>query len=216
MQKHTVLVVDDHSILRAGVRALLSHTSDIEVIGEACNGQEAIEQARQLQPQLILLDLSLPIINGTEAIRTIKQRSPEIRIIALTVHKSEEHVRATLDAGADGYVLKDDPSDDLLAAIRNVLQGKVYLSPGVSEHVIHGYLNHNDKARSARTWNDLTPREREVLKLIAEGNKNKEIAIRLALSVKTVEKHRYNLMKKLDLHGVSALTAYAIENGLTV
>lgn len=214
MQKHTVLVADDHSILREGLRALLSNTSDLEVIGEAEDGQDTIEKVRQLQPQLVLLDLSMPVINGTEAIRVIKQRNPEIKIIVLTVHKSEEYVRATLDAGADGYVLKDDTSHDLLTSIRNVRKGKVHLSPGICDKIINGYLAHPAEARTRRSWDQLTIREREVLKLIAEGNKNREIAEHLSVSIKTVEKHRSNLMKKLDLHCISALTTYAIDNGL--
>jgi two-component system response regulator NreC len=215
MQKYTILLADDHSILREGLRALLSNTSDLEIIGEAEDGKDAIEKARQLQPQLVLMDLSMPNINGTEAIRVIKQRSPKIKIIVLTVQKAEEYVRSTLDAGADGYVLKDDTSNDLLTSIKNVQKGKIYLSPGICDKVINGYLNHPDKVRSVRSWSQLTLREREVLKLIAEGNKNREIAGCLSVSIKTVEKHRSNLMKKLDLHGVSKLTTYAIENGLT-
>ena len=214
MQKQTILVADDHSILREGLCALLANTPDFEVIGEAEDGQDAIEKARQLQPEFILLDLSMPIINGTEAIRVIKRRNPEIKIIALTVHKSEEYVRATLDAGADAYVLKDDTSHDLLTAIRNVRKGKVHLSPGICDKVINGYLDRPVKDRSMTSWDQLTLREREVLKLIAEGNRNRGIAECLSVSVKTVEKHRANLMKKLDLHGVSALTIYAIDNGL--
>ena len=214
MQKHTVLIADDHSILREGLCALLSDTPDLEVIAEAENGQDAIDKARQLQPQLVLLDLSMPLINGTEAIRAIKQRTPEIKIIALTVHKSEEYVRTTLDAGADGYVLKDDSSNDLLTSIRNVMDGKTHLSPGICDKVINGFLNRPAKPQSMRSWDQLTQREREVLKLIAEGNKNRAIAECLSVSVKTVEKHRANLMKKLNLHGVSALTMYAIDNGL--
>ena len=215
MQKHTILLADDHSILREGLRSLLSSTPDLEIIGEAEDGKDTIEKARQLQPQLVLMDLSMPVINGTDAIRIIKQRSPEIKIIVLTVHKSEEYVRATLDAGADGYVLKDDTSNDLLTSIKNVQKGKIYLSPGICDKVINGYLNHPDKVSSVRSWDQLTLREREVLKLIAEGSKNREIADCLSVSIKTVEKHRSNLMKKLDLHGVSKLTTYAIENGLT-
>jgi len=215
MQKHSILIADDHSILREGLCALLSGVPDLEVIGEAENGQDAIEKVKQLQPELVLLDLSMPIINGTEVMRVIKQRDPDIRIIALTVHKSEEYVRATLDAGADAYVLKDDTSSDLLVAIRNVMEGnKVHLSPGICDKVINGFLKRPGTACSMRSWDQLTRREREVLKLIAEGNKNRGIAECLSVSVKTVEKHRANLMKKLDLHGVSALTMYALDSGL--
>jgi len=214
MQKYTVLLADDHSLLRDGLRALLSDTDDLEVIGEAEDGRDAIEKARQLQPDLVLLDLSMPIINGTDAIRVIKQRNPKIRIIVLTAHKTEEYVRATLDAGADGYVLKDDTSNDLLTSIRNVRKGKIHLSPGICDKVINGFLDRPSRHSSERSWDKLTRREREVLKLIAEGNRNRGIAAHLSLSVKTVEKHRSNLMRKLHIHGVSALTAYAIENDL--
>ena len=214
MQKDTVLVADDHSILREGLRALLSDSPDLEVIGEAEDGQQAIEKVRQLHPDLVLLDLSMPNINGTEAIRVIKRRYPETKIIALTVHKSEEYVRATLDAGADGYVLKDDTSSDLLTSIRNVRKGKLHLSPGICDQVINGFLNRPDNPQKGHSWDRLTLREREVLKLIAEGNKNREIAECLSVSIKTVEKHRSNLMRKLNLRGISALTTYAIDNGL--
>jgi DNA-binding NarL/FixJ family response regulator len=214
LQKQTVLIADDHSILRAGLCALLSSCPDLEVVGEAKNGLEAIEKARQLRPQIILLDLSMPLVNGTEVIRTIKQRSPETRIIALTVHKTEEYIRAALDAGADGYVLKDDTSSDLLTSINNVHRGKTHLSPGICEQVINGFLDNSTIHPSQRSWDRLTLREREILKLVAEGNRNREIAGRLSVSIKTVEKHRSNVMKKLNLRGVSALTAYAIEHRL--
>ena len=214
MQKQTILVADDHTILREGLCALLSNAPDLEVIGEAANGQDAIEKVRQLRPQIVVLDLSMPIINGTEAIRVIKQRHPETKIIALTVHKSEEYVWATLDAGADGYILKDDTSSDLLTAIRSIRKGGVHLSPSICDQVINGFLNRPARGQSMPSWDQLTLREREVLKLIAEGNKNRRIAACLSVSVKTVEKHRANLIKKLDLHGISELTIYALNNGL--
>jgi DNA-binding NarL/FixJ family response regulator len=153
-------------------------------------------------------------MNGIEAIRDIKKRHPEIKIIALTVHKTEEYILATLDAGADGYVLKDATHNELMMAISSVLSGKPYLSPGVSEKVIEGYLEGRRTLKAGSTWDTLSQREREVLKLIAEGYKNKEIADILFISIKTVEKHRSNLMKKLGLHNAAALTAFAIEKGL--
>ena len=214
MLKQKVLIAEDHAILREGLQALLSRTPELEIIGEAQDGQEAITMARQLGPDLILMDLTMPNINGTEAMRTIKRNSPDIKIIALTVHKSEEYVRATLDAGANGYVLKDDSHNDLLTAIQSVQKGNVYLSPGICGKVINGYLNTSTQDTSSTSWNELTVREREVTKLIAEGKKSREVADYLSVSLKTVEKHRSNLMRKLDLHNVSAITKYAIENKL--
>ena len=214
MLKQKILIAEDHAILREGLRALLSGTPELEIIGEAEDGQEAIRLARQLKPHLVLMDLTMPNINGTEAMRAIIRHNPEIKIIALTVHKSEEYVRATLDAGAVGYVLKDDTHHDLLTAIASTQKGKVYLSPGICDKVINGFLEPVTSANSSASWSQLTVREREVTKLIAEGKKSREVAVYLSVSLKTVEKHRSNLMRKLDLHSVSAITRYAIENSL--
>jgi len=214
MSKQEILLAEDHTILREGIKALLSGNPDLVIVGEAADGREAIQRSQELQPQVILMDLSMPNINGTEAIRAIKQRNPAIKIIVLTVHKSEEYVRATLEAGADGYVLKDDSQQDLLAAFASVQKDRVYLSSGICDKVIGGYLSRSASAQTARTWDLLTVRERQVLKLIAEGKKNREIAAYLSISLKTVEKHRTSLMKRLDLHSVSALTTFAIDNGL--
>jgi DNA-binding NarL/FixJ family response regulator len=216
MIKQKILIAEDHAILREGLRALLSGSPDLEIIGEAEDGQEAINLARQLQPHLVLMDLTMPNINGTEAIRTIKRQNPDICIIVLTVHKSEEYVRATLDAGANGYILKDDTHNDLLNAITSAQKGNIYLSPGICNKVINGYLDNASSTSlpSSSSWSQLTVREREVTKLIAEGKKSREVADYLSVSLKTVEKHRTNLMRKLDLHSVSAITKYAIENHL--
>ena len=214
MLKQKLLIAEDHAILREGLRALLSATPELEIIGEAEDGQEAISLARQFEPHLVLMDLNMPNTNGTEAMRAIKRNNPAIKIIALTVHKSEEYVRATLDAGAVGYVLKDDTYHDLITAISNVQKGKIYLSPGICDKVINGFLDTSASATSSHSWNQLTVREREVTKLIAEGKKSREVADYLSVSLKTVEKHRSNLMRKLDLHCVSAITKYAIENKL--
>jgi DNA-binding NarL/FixJ family response regulator len=156
----------------------------------------------------------MPRMNGMEAIKEIKKQCPETKILVLTVHRTEEYILATLRAGANGYILKDATHAELLMAIKSVLMGKRYLSPGVSEKVIEGYLEGRKTLKSSTPWDTLTQREREVLKLIAEGYKNKEIADYLYISVKTVEKHRANLMKKLDLHSTSSLTAFAMEKGL--
>ena len=214
MSKQEILLAEDHTILREGIKALLSGNPDLVIVGEAADGREAIQRSLELRPQVILMDLSMPNINGTEAIRAIKQRNPAIKIIVLTVHKSEEYVRATLEAGADGYVLKDDSQQDLLAAFASVRKDRVYLSSGICDKVIGGYLSRSASAQTARTWDLLTVRERQVLKLIAEGKKNREISVYLSISLKTVEKHRTSLMKRLDLHSVSALTTFAIDNGL--
>jgi two-component system response regulator NreC len=149
-----------------------------------------------------------------DAIKEIKKRSPETKVLVLTVHKTEEYIHAALQSGADGYILKDSTHAELGMAIKNVLEGKRYISPGISESLIEGYLEGRKKARPLSTWDTLTQREREILKLIAEGYKNKAIAEYLCISVKTVEKHRANLMKKLDLHNIQALTALALEKGL--
>jgi DNA-binding NarL/FixJ family response regulator len=214
--KKGVLIAEDHTLIREGLRSLLSSHPDLEVIGEAADGREAIERVEKLSPALVLMDLSMPRMGGVEAIREIKKKWPKIKILALTVNDSEEYVLAALRAGADGYILKDSSHAELILAIRNVLAGKRVLSPSISEKVIEGYLA-GKKAESIHTpWDTLTQREREVLKLIGEGNKSKEIADYLCISIPTVEKHRSNLMDKLDLHSLSALTYYAIEKGLVV
>lgn len=213
-----IMIVEDHTLLRAGLRALLSQDPEMEIVGESDNGRDAIREIGALAPNLVLMDLSMPGMNGIEAIKEIKRRYPGIFILVLTLHKSEEYIHESLQAGADGYILKDATHDELRVAVRSVLNGKVYLSPDISSKVINGYLGTGmGKAPgTSGTLDRLTHRERQILKLIAEGKPNKFIADYLFLSVKTVEKHRSNLMKKLDLHNASMLTAYAIEKGLLV
>lgn len=209
----SVFIVEDHAIVRDGLRALLSLDPSIEVVGESDNGRDAIHLVGVYKPMLILMDLSMPGMNGIEAIRAIRGRYSEVRIVVLTVHRTEEYIRAALEAGANGYVLKESTHAELMIAIRCVMDGKSYLSPVVSEKIIVGYLNGGDlDAKSP--WEMLTPRERVVLKLIAEGHQNKRIANYLCISVKTVEKHRANMMRKLNLHNAARLTAYAIERQL--
>lgn len=212
--KRKLFIVEDHTILREGLKALLSTKPEWEIVGEAGEGDAAIRGVEKLQPDLVLMDLSLPKMNGTEAIREIKKRSPNTKIVALTVHKTEEYISAAFLAGAEGYVLKDATHAELELAIRHVLSGKKFISPGISEKIVAGYLEKKKTESLITPWDTLTPRERSILKLIAEGYKNKEIADYLCISVKTVEKHRSNLMQKLDLHNVSDLTAYAIAKGL--
>lgn len=213
-KKYRLLIAEDHTILREGLKSLLGANPDLDVVGEAADGRRALKLSGELCPDLILMDLSMPRMNGFEAIQEIKRLNPTVKIIVLTVHNTEEYILMTLRAGADGYVLKDATHDELLMAIQHVLNGKRYLSPGVSEKVIVGYLEGKKTLKSQSSWDNLTQREREVLKLIAEGFKNKEVADYLCISLKTVEKHRANLMKKLDLHNTSSLTLYAMEKGL--
>jgi two-component system response regulator NreC len=210
---YEIVIAEDHTILRQGLRALLSSDPDFEVVGEAEDGRAAVRLVETLSPALLLMDLSMPKMTGMEAIAEIKKRSPDTRIVVLTVHKGEEYILSALKAGADGYVLKDAGHDELMTALKNVLAGKRYLSPDISEKVIGGYLE-GRRALKATPWDTLTQREREILKLIAEGYKNKEIAEQLFISLKTVEKHRSNLMRKLDLHNTAVLTAFAMEKGI--
>jgi len=212
--QYRVLIAEDHTILRDGLRSLLAGSEEFEVVGEAQDGRDAVRAAESLLPDIVLMDLSMPKMSGLGAIKEIKRQAPEVKILALTVHKSEEYVLATLKAGANGYVLKDATHAELLMALKNIVRGKRYLSPGISEKVIEGYLQGKSEIKEKSAWDSLTQREREILKLIAEGSKNKDIAEYLFISTKTVEKHRANLMKKLDLHNVAELTAFAIEKGL--
>ena len=212
--KQRIVIAEDYTILREGLKALLSSNPDFEIVGEAGDGHEAIQCVERLKPGLVLMDLSMPRMNGMDAIREIKKRSPATKILILTVHKAEEYILATLKAGADGYALKDSTQAELMMAIKSVLSGKHFISPGISEKVIGGYLDGRKILKTRTSWDTLTHREREILKLIAEGYKNKKIADLLCISVKTVEKHRANLMQKLDLHSTSALTTLALEKGL--
>ncbi len=212
--KHHIVIADDHAILREGLAALLAAEGDLEVVQQVENGKDALHAVATHRPALVLMDLSMPKTNGTEAIRTIKKRYPDTKIIALTVHKADEYINAALGAGAEGYLLKDDCLSELLTAIRRVLSGKRYLSPSVADKVVSGYLGQQTVPHAATSWETLTQREREVIKLVAEGYKNREIAEYLSISAKTVEKHRANLMKKLRLRSAAELTAYAIDKGL--
>ncbi|MGA2463410.1 MAG: response regulator transcription factor [Thermodesulfobacteriota bacterium] len=213
-QKVRIVIAEDHTILREGLKSLLSSNPDFEIIGEAEDGREAIRCVEKFKPDLILMDLSMPRMNGMDAIKEIKKRFSETKILVLTVHKTEEYILATLKFGADGYILKDSTHAELVLAVKNVLSGKHYISPGISEKVIEGYLEGKKTLKRKSSWETLTQREREILKLIAEGYKNKEIGDYLCISPKTVEKHRANLMEKLALHNVQALTTFAIEKGL--
>lgn len=210
-----ILIVDDHALLREGLQSLLSAQPGMRVVGTAEDAQSGVEKIASLQPDVVLTDLAMPETGDVDAIRLIREAHPDVRIIALTFHKEDGYIHAALKAGADGYVLKDDSRDELVLAIRSVLAGKNYLSPAICARVIEGYLSGTPKKRLEPSWHVLTRRERQVIKMIAEGLKTREIAEVLSLSPKTVEKHRTNMMNKLDLHSVSAVTLYAIQSGLT-
>ncbi|MCI0401408.1 MAG: response regulator transcription factor [Gammaproteobacteria bacterium] len=212
-----LLLADDHQILCDGLRVLLSSEPDIEVVGRVGTGYDALRCVGSLKADIVMMDLCMPQTNGVEAIANIKRRFPETKSIVLTFHKAEEYVRAAFDAGAVGYVLKDDGQDQLLVALRSVMSGKTYLSAGVCREVVTGYLKtFKNNGGIRKSWEILSHREREVIKLIAEGYRNREIAEYLSLSPKTVEKHRATAMQKLRLHNIAGITAYAIENGLAV
>lgn len=213
-QKKKILIVEDRRIVREGLRSLVNAHPEFEVVGDAEDGLEALRYADALKPDLVLLDLSLPRMHGLSVIPDIKGTSLQIKILALTIHSNEEYVIEAFQSGADGYCLKDAGRNELFMAMESVLAGKPYLSPGISQKVLAGYLHGRQKIKSESAWETLTKREREILKLIGEGYKNREIADYLCISVKTAEKHRANIMKKLDLHSASTLTAYAIEKGL--
>ena len=210
MNNIRVLLADDHTILRDGIRALLDDQADIEVIGEAQDGQATVKMTAQLQPDVVVMDIAMPLLNGLEATRQIQRDFPQVKVLILTMHENEEYIRQVLAAGALGYVLKDAAARDLLGAIRAVYQGEAVLSPAITRLVIEDYLRWGD-IRPPDSTNGLTSREREVLQLIAEGYTNKEIAEILCLSIKTVQSHRTNLMSKLDLHDRGELIKYAIQ-----
>lgn len=214
LKTKNIVLAEDHRLLREGLKALLQTEKDLQIIGEAENGLEAIRCVEKHAPDLILLDLSMPKMSGISVIKEIKSRFPEVKILALTIHESDQYVLEAFQSGTDGYCLKDASRDELLIAIKSVLNGKTYISPGISEGIMVGYLEGKKIIKGSTAWDSITQREKDVLKLIGEGYRNKEIADFLNISVKTVEKHRANVMKKLDLHNVSALTAYAIQKKL--
>lgn len=211
--KYRIMIVEDHNLLRAGLRSMISAVSDLEVVAEARDGKEALRLAVALAPDLIMMDLSMPNMNGIEATMQIKRRNSGIRIIALTVFKSQEYVREALKAGVDGYVLKDATYDELIVAIRSVLNGKTFLSPDVSGQVVNSYLNGDSIEKSGTPWDKLTSRERSIVKLVAEGRTNRTAAEFLNVSPKTIEKHRASLMHKLGLKSATELVLLALENG---
>ena len=210
MQKIRILLVDDHAILREGIHSLLDQYADFEVVAEAENGRQAVELVRKFKPDVVLMDIAMPLLNGILATEQIRRERRCCHILILSQHESEDYIRGALAAGASGFLLKDTTANELVNAIRAVNRGESILSPAVTRLVIEDYLRWGD-IRPEETSNGLTPRENEVLQLIAEGNANKQIAEILCISIKTVQAHRSNLMNKLDLHDRSELIKYAIQ-----
>jgi two-component system response regulator NreC len=209
-----ILLVDDHEIVRAGLRMLLQSQSDIEIIGEADNGQQALDQCRQQRPDVVIMDITMPGLSGLEVTRQLKQQFPDTAVLALTIHEGEQYFFEMLNAGASGYVPKRAAPTDLVNAIRAVNSGEVYLHPSVAKTLVNDYLQRVQLGWERASYDGLTEREQQVLKMIAEGMMNKEIAEKLNISVRTVERHRENIMSKLNLHTRAELVRYASDKGL--
>ena len=217
-----IVLAEDHRILREGLHAIFRTEADLEVVGEAEDGREAINEARELQPDLLILDLSMPRLDGLSALGEIKRVAPQTRVLVMTVHRTEEYVFRAIEGGADGYVLKDTSAPELLLAVRSVMRGDRYLCAAVASQFVTAFLQGKGRRGGAREpapvprspLETLSPREREVLKLIAEGYRSRAIGEFLCISEKTVEKHRANLMRKLGINSATGLTAFAVEKGL--
>ncbi len=212
--KSKIVIAEDQTIVRKGLRSLLESDEHIEVVAEAGDGIETIKCVEQYSPDLVLLDLAMPKMSGLSALMDIKERFKDTKVLVLTFHSSEEYILEAFGSGADGYCLKNDTHNELLTAIKNLIAGKSYISPSVSKKVLEGYLEGRQKLKKEPSWESLTKREKEVLKLVGEGYSSGEIGDILNISPKTADKHRSNIMNKLNLHSASALTAYAIEKGL--
>ena len=215
MNKIRILLADDHAILRAGLVRLLGEEKDIEVVGEAENGREAVQKVQELHPDIVLMDIGMPVMNGMEATKQIKKRDAKVKVLVLTMHDNEEYLFQVLQAGAAGYVLKKAADSDLINAIHVVSRGDCFLYPSAAKMVVEDYL---DKLKNGQeptsSFDTLTDREREILTLVAEGHTNREIAENLFISVKTVETHKANIMEKLNLHKRAELVKYAIKKGM--
>jgi len=205
------IIVDDHTLFREGLRRVLQSESDLQVVGEASDATEALDQVRQLRPDVVLMDIGMPGMSSFEAARQIDKDCPGTKLIFLTMHEDEEYLLQCLDVGAFGYMLKDAPAPKLISAVRDVYQGRKYLSPQVLGKLVDDFRSRAQGKRGQPRGATLTPREREVVKMIAEGNSVKEIAAMLGLSIKTVEAHKFNLMRKLDIHNKAQLVTYAIQ-----
>jgi len=212
--KIRVLLADDHTILRAGLRIMLNAQADITVVGEASNGLEAIREAARLVPDVVIMDITMPDRNGIDATREIKKAQPEVKVLMLTMHENEAYLFQSLRAGASGYMMKESADTDLIQAIRTVQGGRFYLSAAAQAMMVGDYLQRVRTGEEKDSYNDLTEREREILKLVAEGLTNNQIAERLVISPKTVDTHRTHVMDKLNLHSRAELVKYAMRRGL--
>ena len=209
-----LLLVDDHAVVRSGLRMLLASEADVEIVGEAGSGSEAVSAAGSERPNVILMDIGLPDMTGIEAARLIKSKFPNVAIVALTIHEDEEYFFKMLEAGASGYVPKRAAPEELLTAIRAAASGEVYLYPSLAKLLVKDYLSQERAVENKPTLDGLTDREQEVLSLLAEGAANDQIAKSLVISTKTVERHRENIMRKLNLHSRAELVRYAIRKGI--
>jgi len=208
-----LLVADDHEVIRRGVRSLLGTQPGWEVSGEAATGREAVEKAKQLKPDLVVLDITMPELDGLEATRQILEAVPKTKVLILTMHESEQVMSEVLKAGALGYVLKSDAADNLVPAVKALIHGKPFFTSSVSKMMLKGYLKHSTRStEDSSSEKQLSPRERLIVQLLVEGKKNKEIATALSISIRTAESHRANIMRKLGLHSIVELVRYAINN----
>lgn len=216
MKPIRILIADDHSVVRSGLRALLQRTAGFSVVAEASNGEEAVRLAQEHKPDVAILDISMPRLNGVEATRVMKQANPALKVLILTIHESEEYVWQVIRAGANGYVLKNADRADLRSAVRSVFDGHRFFSPSVSDLIVNEFEKraHDDTTPKPKWPQPLTKRETEVLRFVAQGMTNKAIAEKLLLSVRTVNTHRTNFMRKLDIHDTAGLVRYAIQAGL--
>jgi len=214
MNRIKLLVADDHKIFRQGIKKLLEEEKDLQVVGEAKDGRDAVKKTQELKPDVVLMDVAMADLNGLQATRQIKKTVPDTKVLMVTMHKNEEYVLQSFQAGASAYVLKEGAVEELVAAIRSVHHEKSFLSPTISKTVIDAYLRKIETGTMQTPFDLLTDREREVLQLIAEGYTNREVAKALYISVKTVEAHRAHIMQKLDIHEVAKLVKYAIQKGL--
>jgi two-component system response regulator NreC len=214
MAKIRLILADDHAVVRSGIRMLLEAQPDIEIVAEAETGRQAIQQVRKHEPDVVLMDVQMPELNGIEATQQIQKMVPATAVLALTMHEDDQYFFEMIHAGASGYVPKRAAPDDLVTAIRTVARGEIFLYPSLATRLVQDYLKRADSGEQPLAYDDLTPREREVLVLIAEGLTNAEIANQLVISVKTVDRHRENIMRKLNMHNRIDLVKYAIRTGL--
>jgi DNA-binding NarL/FixJ family response regulator len=210
-----LLLADDHEIVRQGLRSMLQGQRDCEVVGEAVDGRQAVAMTKELNPDVVILDIGMPALNGLEATRHILKMRPQTKVLILTMHESDSMIREVLDAGARGYILKTDAGRDLVTAVDSLRRNKTFFTSRVSQMILDGYLKGDTRPQNSASGGiRLTPRQREIVQLLAEGKSSKEVAVALSMSVKTAETHRANIMRKLDCHSVSEVVRYAIRNNI--